>query len=390
MSSPDEYDGPRAARADELDSVIAHANRVFRRGRQGGDMGREFPTLFCPDRLEQLRIFARDGQCVSLIGAVVSDVVLLGCSLKVVCIGAVSTDEAHRGHGLAGRALDDAVRFAVGRGASIMLISGRRSLYVRRGAHSVGRRCVYRIAADRLPPTDGELEVSEVTAETAAAALRLFEAEPIRFRRDEREYVCLLACGAVMNRPGRTWLAGAADEPLAVLSANPPRDEPDESKALHVRECAGDRATVAAAAAKLARERNAAGVEIDAYTTDIALRRIGRDLGGECETASMSCTLKLLDAERLWADFAPLLAERLGQAAAAEVRVSPEADELQIHTLTFERGGEQFEVRGAHEVTAALFGADELDPLAAAPGPLGETLRRALPLPLPMYGLNYI
>jgi len=392
MTEPDQYVGPQALPPERLEAAVALANRVFRQGRGAdGDMAREFPTLFCRDRMEQLRTITCGDEPVSLVGMVAGDVVLLGCPLRVVCIGSVCTDEAHRQAGLAGRCLDDAVRCAIDGGASLMLISGGRSLYRRRGAFSCGRFVKYALPADALPPAGEELEIVEVTSETAGEALRLFEAEPIRFRRCEADYATLVLCGGVMDRPGGTYLARRDGEAAAVVSVNAPRgDEPNRAPTVSVRELAGERRTALGLLSKLADHYAAGSVEIDAYPTDVALKLACAAPAGTAERVGSPYTLKLLDADRLWSAFRPLLAERIGASAAAKLRIAAEADELSIHGLAFESAGERFEAAGAREVTAALFGSTELDPLAGAAGALGRTLRRALPLPLPLYGLNYI
>ncbi|HEX29105.1 TPA: GNAT family N-acetyltransferase, partial [Candidatus Poribacteria bacterium] len=101
-------EGPRAARKDELEAVIALSNSVFR-SRREGDMGREFPTLFCEENCENLRIFLDDGKPVSLIGFTVRDIFIMGASIRVCNVGSVCTDPNYRGQGLATRLLEDTI-----------------------------------------------------------------------------------------------------------------------------------------------------------------------------------------------------------------------------------------------------------------------------------------
>ena len=175
------YLGPKTVRADQLKDAVSLANRVFR-STGGGDMGRQYPMIFDPARLEQLRIFEHGGKPVSLVSTVVSDTVLLGCAVRVAAVGSVCTDAAHRGRNLAGRLVDDAVARALAAGAPIMLISGGRSLYTRRGAAGCGRFYRYDLRRDTLPPLDQRLTLREVTADNAESALRMYEAEALRFR----------------------------------------------------------------------------------------------------------------------------------------------------------------------------------------------------------------
>jgi len=153
---------------------------------------------------------------------------------------------------------------------------------------------------------------------------------------------------------------------------------------------AGSRAAMVAALPAVAEAFRAETVVIDAYDFDCGLRDACSLLEADWHIVAHRGLVKLLDARRLWRDFQPLLAERIGREAASRMRIHTQADELKIHTLTFEWNQGELTLHGERELTAALFGAVELDPLANRSGPLAETLRRALPLPLPLYGLNYV
>ena len=383
-----EYVGPRGAAPELLEATVALANRNFRS--DNGDMGKQFPLLFHPERLDQLRVFTAQDKPVSLVGVTIDDVVLLGCSTRIACVGSVCTDESARGRGLAGRLVDDAAAHATAGGASVMLISGGRTLYTRRGATSGGLFHRYTIATERLRPEGQEVSIVEVSPDRCGQALRIYESEPIRFRRGEQEYTLQIACNWTLDQAGRTYLVQCAAGPLAVVSvscAGPGR--PDEAPTLGVWEIAGARRAVVAALPQIAESYQAETVMIDAYATDRALRDACATFGADPELVAHPGIVKLLDAGRLWQDFAPLLRERIGETA-SELQIETEADELKIHTLTFRHGRESLTLRGHRELTAALFGTPDLDPMADYSSPLAESLRRALPLPLPLYGLNFV
>ena len=140
----------------------------------------------------------------------------------------------------------------------------------------------------------------------------------------------------------------------------------------------------------IADELGADAVEIDAYVTDAALGDACAAIGVGPKLVGFRGTVKLLDVARLWRDFAPLLCERIGGETYRRSAVRSEADDLKINTLTFELDGESVAVEGAREVLAALFGSPRLDPPGVAHGRAADVLRRALPLPLPLYGMNYV
>jgi GNAT superfamily N-acetyltransferase len=353
-------------------------------------MGVDYPLLYDPHRLEQLRIFTDAGRPVSLVGTILSDVTLLGCQTRIASVGSVCTDPRARGHGLAGQLVDDAVQRAAEAGASLMLISGHRTLYARRGGVEAGLFRRYHVfVRDLTSPTDG-LTLRTVTPETCDQALRLFEAEPARFRRDLADYAKQIACERVMNRPGHTWLVERQGRPMALFSADHPRAGDGGGPAtIQIRELAGCRLSLIRALPLAARELGADAFAIDAYEFDRSLEEALKDIV-RWDSMPHTGVVKLLDPARLWRDFKPLIAERIGAEALGRISVRSESDDLRVHALTFEMGGEILTFDSPEDLTAALLGHPNHKPLINARGSLADILHKALPLPLPMYGLNYV
>ena len=103
--------------------------------------------------------------------------------------------------------------------ATVMLISGGRGLYRRRGASGAGRYFRYTLPADDLLPADAGLSVAPIAAEQCVEAMRLYEAEPVRWRRDPDDYRLHATCSWVVDRPGKTYLMRRGGRPAAVVSA---------------------------------------------------------------------------------------------------------------------------------------------------------------------------
>jgi len=179
MLQQDQYSGPLSPSSENLEAIIALVNRMFYSARPWGAT-RDFPWLFSREGLKQLRIFARDSEPVSLMATQINDLRAFGCSIRVAGVGAVCTSEQDRGRGLAGRLLDDAVQIAASAGASIMLISGDRTLYRRRGAYSAGRFYKFTVPLESLAEQK-DLNVAELSGDDCGQALQLFQAEPIYF-----------------------------------------------------------------------------------------------------------------------------------------------------------------------------------------------------------------
>ena len=389
MPNETPYAGPLTPSPEQLPSIIALLNRVFYANKTF-EVTDEFPLLFCPSGLHQLRILTTNSQPVAHVATVIEEISAFGCRLCVACLGAVCTDEPHRGRGLAGRLVDDAISRAASAGAAVMLISGHRPLYTRRGAHKAGIFHQFTIPADSLP-RQGDLTVAEISPEQCPQALELYQSEPLYFCRSLQRYTSQTSTGLVMSRQGKTYLIRRGPDPLAVLTVWYSRSNSgDGEKSVATVEFAGSRPAILAALPVICREYQATGAEIISYAHDQALLGACRDLGIEPELVPFDFSVRLLDAQRLWGDFQPLLAERLNGDMLSDISLHPQADELEIHTLTFRTPGEEFTVQGSQQILAALFGSTELDPLAQAPGQLGQALRQAFPLPLPQYGLNFL
>lgn len=379
---------PKTPAIEEYDGVTALCNRVFRPD-GWADMRAQYPLVLRRDRLSQLRVIEENGKPVSLVCMVEGVGALLGCDVRIAMIGLVCTGQECQGRGLAGVLMDDAIARATADGYGLMLISGGRTLYTRRGSHYAGDFVKYSIDPAQLAEADG-LTIRELTPEHAREAWPLLEAEPIRFRRTPHEYEKLLATHWVVGYPGSTWLVERAGSAVAVFSINHKRlEDPKRIDAFGVREMAGSRSAAMAAAGELARRFRTKQIEWEGYGRDAALRFCCAGIGIKPAPIAHYGTVKLLSVERLLADFRPLLRERLGEEAGT-LTVTSRSDNGTVERVTFELAGEKLSVEGEAEVLAALFGSPEMDPLAAAPGKLGKTLRQAFPLPLPLYGLNYV
>ena len=383
--------GPTTPTPEQVRDVAALANRVFRPDGRG-DMGEQYPLLFDPDRTEQMRIYVRDDTVVSHVGVRVDEVLLCGATVRMACIGAVCTDTDARGQGLAGALFKDAVRYAMDLGASVMLISGDRSLYRRAGAYPAGRFLHARAERSLLDDRAGDIELQRVTPAEAPDALRLFETESIRFRRTSQDYAAQLACGMLCNRPGQTWQALVGGSPVAVVSCFAlPADEGRGITALCVEEMAGDRRAALTAAGRLAAEQGAPTVTVTGHAADHALAAVLAEIGAAVEHRPFhpGSTIKLLDLPRLWTDARPLLRERIGDAAERIVVTQTIDEDGVVQAAEFAFDGQRVKIEGAEAVVHTFLGRPDGQAMTCASGRLGELLGLALPLPLPMYGLNY-
>jgi ribosomal protein S18 acetylase RimI-like enzyme len=377
------FSDPRACRADELTALVRLANRVFRAS--GGDMAMDYPLVFNPGNLENLRVIDKKGEIVSHVGISIRDAVLMGIPLRTASIGAVCTDPGCRGHGLATRLMEDARAHAIGRGADLMLISGGRGLYHRLGYVEVGRFPRYRIAK---AARSAAVQVAAYDPADLPALAALYEREPVRFRRSPEDWERMLAAGVLMNRRARLWVARVAGEVAAYLGVQEPAAAPDRPPgAARAMEYAGDRWAIAEAAGAILEVTGAPALELVGPDGDRALAAQAAARRWEQGISSFSGTLSVLDPPTFLARLRPWMEERVGNATADRLTVQAEGGGVRLgleeETLALDTPG---------RVTALIFGGEteearDLPPLA---GRLGETLRVLFPLPLFWYGYNYV
>jgi predicted N-acetyltransferase YhbS len=182
-------EGPRPVRPEEFASLSELADTVFRPG-----MFAKYPQLFNPDNAENLRVCCVDendgGRVVSHVGMIQRPATLFGCATRVGGIGAVGTLAAYRGSGLAGACFDDAARKARRDGVDLLLVSGDRSLYRRRGCLRVGDDVSFTLTAATSSGSDSPLVVSlEPLADAdLPQARRIYQQEPVRLLRPPSDW----------------------------------------------------------------------------------------------------------------------------------------------------------------------------------------------------------
>ncbi|MGF7049657.1 GNAT superfamily N-acetyltransferase [Paenibacillus sp. DS2015] len=111
-------------------------------------MESSFPSLFRPGISHSYGAFDEQGKIVSFMGMVPVMIKSLNASLFAFSMGAVCTDPQYRGQGIASKLLDLCQQHAREAGASLLFISGERSLYTRVGSVHFGKSRKFVIDAD--------------------------------------------------------------------------------------------------------------------------------------------------------------------------------------------------------------------------------------------------
>lgn len=310
---------------------------------------------------------------VGLVGALPYTVHAGPFTYTAAGIGAVCTDPAWRGRGLAGRLLALQWRILASRGVDLAIISGDRSLYRRAGATPAGPAHRFQLTALAHPG----LALTPLTAQNIELAARLWAMQPVRIERDPTIWQTAIA-GAAFP-PSRRFASLVGDPPRAYVVLDTPA--PGTSGLARIFELAGEAAAAVAAARHLAAAAGTGAIEVIAPDWDFAL---GREL---TRHATTSCrvhqpgTYCLPDPLRTFERLQPLLAAL--DPATATWRLWPEEQGFVLEGPPADRDAVPGPTSGwaesATQVCRLLFGAD------------GAALSPALPVPLPCWqGFNYV
>ncbi len=372
-------DGPRAVRAGEMEALRRLTDIVFR-----PLMPEQYPQLFNLDNCENLRVCFDGDRCVSHVGMVQRHASILGCPIKVCCIGAVATDPEYRGLGLASACFHDAVDKAHADGVDVMLVSGGRGLYTTNGCQHAGLH--YRVNIDS--GSEGDLHhgitVEEATTQDMELIRECYRTEPVRFTRPLADYRFFDQSGWAMNSPAK-FLAiksAAGREFLGYVVIRNPR--PDTAASLA--EFGGDRDAVQAALVHCIQHYKLKAINFQVQDTDAAMLARCRESGWEMKPCAASGTIKIINMQQLMNKLTPLFSERAEPDVVAALECSISGNDcvfrLGADSVTINRDDTVRLIFGDHEVGHSVLDGNS--------GPTASLLRQLLPVPALWYGINYV
>ncbi|GAB6929256.1 hypothetical protein JCM10914A_32390 [Paenibacillus sp. JCM 10914] len=128
----------------QLKQAVELSDRIFLKQPEQRSMGVSFPPIFSPGISHSYGAWD-DQKLVSFMGFVPYTMQIHDAKLNVYSIGSVCTDPDYRGQRLAGSILEQCFRHAESSLASLIFISGGRSLYTRAGSRRFGRAVRYHL-----------------------------------------------------------------------------------------------------------------------------------------------------------------------------------------------------------------------------------------------------
>jgi GNAT superfamily N-acetyltransferase len=165
------------------------------------DMGGCFPLLFSTENVENMTVVREAGKPVTMVGMLPREISVFGHRLKAGLIGAVCTHPDYRGRDYGAKALTMSEKMAIEKGISLFIISGKRGLYSRFGA--VEPDGFYKL---RVLPGKAS-RVREASEEDLSRIARFYTRRPVRYFRNLSQFRRVFATGRVMVRASRTFIS---------------------------------------------------------------------------------------------------------------------------------------------------------------------------------------
>ena len=190
----------------DREEVIAFLDRILRPG-GALSVSEDLPLLLGPDARSEQRVIRLDGRIAAHAAMLPTECKLGEQKLALGVIGAVATDPAHRGKGLASALVRSLVAHAAKERIPLVLLwSEAPGFYERLGFVEGGRETIH--VFDREPPLPrDDFRVRRARKDDLTAMRFLHAREPSGLRRGPREWEILFAMPAtrfhVLERQGR-------------------------------------------------------------------------------------------------------------------------------------------------------------------------------------------
>lgn len=383
-------EGPRAARLDELQHVIGLINLVFRTSNNlKPTMGDEFPLLLCRDNLDNMRVIVDDGKPVSDINYYETNIHIEGSAIKAASIGAVCTHPEYRGRNLASSILDDVESRLKKDGTDVMLVSGYRGLYLRRGCTIVGGFRCSTLKNFENSCFNGELV--EYEKKYLPVMARIYNQESTRFKRSLYEFENILR-GSTVNWSNYSYkvylikINGIFTSYIILQNWN------GETRTGNLVEYAGDRKDICSALKSAAEISKLSELTVYASKYDLINSLLG-GMGAEVKDCHQLGTVKIINFASLMNKLGPYFAQYLPRDINESLSFSEDKDTYTINIL-----GEELKIEGQNDLNHLIFGdcdegkmGDELIKTINSKPHIKQFIDSVFPLPFPWAAnLNYI
>ncbi|MBS7641785.1 GNAT family N-acetyltransferase [Candidatus Bathyarchaeota archaeon] len=387
------FEGPRAARIQELPEVIKLVSWIFGFDRYGISIDKVFPQVFSENNLENLRVIVRDGRVVSHLGIWEGLLYFYGIQFKVGLIGCVCTHPDYRMRGYASILVDDALSKLRRDGIDLAMISGARTLYSRAGCVESGIIYDYHIsveAARLLAEHMDRMKIEKYTEDRILDLIDVYQREPVRFRRSYEEFKLLVdriyTAGIEARGYVSILLSYRMGRPVAyiVLLHRWPGWHSD---LLAVIEYAGSRSAILGMLYDALRMFEANCIRLPVPYGDWDLVTLLESYGLKPISSYAPASFAILDPIKFIDKIRPYIEERIGVEG---FKISSYDKYIELYA-----SGKSMRIEDPRVLTALILGRPSVvhntrDDIRINMEAIPEVFKRVMPLPSISYGLNYI
>jgi len=381
-------EGPRAAKPEELIDIVNLVSSIFNIKPSSPPILMDlFPHVFSMDNLENLRVIIHDGKLVSHVGIWEGELLIYGCWFKVGMIGAVCTRPNYRRRGYASALVRDAFSKMRSDNVDLVLVSGFRNLYKMAGCVEAGKVYNYNIPRGRLDLDLDGINIIRYRRDLLKDLIEIYHREPVRYRRSLEEFKILIERGLQYEKDFKIYIATGRGKPLAYIAIESFRNENVPT----ILEYAGPRSIILYLIQEALKTLNVNTIELTVPSQDLGTQYLLEKQNLKKPSSEAPASISIINPQKFLEKIQPYLEEKMGEKESHKF----------IHDLVHEKirlylNGEETSFLDPRALTLLFFGAP--DKLRAPPQPnvkikprlKSESLSHALPLPTPIYGLNYI
>lgn len=341
-------EGPRACKKEEFKDVINLINNIFRISMgYKPTMKEEFPLLLNEENLKNIRVILEDGKVVANVNFYKSIILIEGTPIKVASVGAVCTDEKYRGKGYSSMLLDDAERIMREEMVDIMLVSGERNLYLRRGCSKAG--CCIKFDIRPKEKINDTIELVEYRDEYLNEMIRIYGRESTRYYRSFYEFKNLLK-GATTQWGNFTYKIylmrkNGVFEGYVIL-----RIIHEDVERGYVVEFCGDRRIIYEGLEKMAALLSLEHIRVPCTFNDW-MADIAREKRLKYEETNLLGTVKILNFKRFMEKLKPYFMQHVDRDIVESIKFKDDGG-----TYIFGVGDEMIKIDGSDELHKLVFG----------------------------------
>lgn len=359
--------------AQDISAVVALIDQVFRE-RDGlpSTMQQEFPLLFCEENRENMRTLYQDGKVISVASYLPRKILIEGFPISVGSVGGVCTREGFEKRGYSSMVLDNVEQQMISQGIDVMLVSGRRNLYLRRECSIVDGFYEYIFHPENNP----DLHIRKNIPQDLDKMMRFYNSNSTRFHRSKEDFDSLLKAAIVNQRLGyshNSYVVEENGEMIGYIVLT----ECGNGKGI-IQEAMLPPGRMGKALRHIAKQANMESVSIFVHKRDTALSPLDYDDRKDCP---QSGTVKILRYGHLMQALQPYFAQYLTkqELEGLQFAESPEGNMVQY-------GQEVYRFPNISEVNQMVMG-EQLPPVSEK---FQAILRKIFPIPMPNTGnLNF-